>query len=159
MGHSFGGTIALEYAARYPQRVQKLIIVDGAADMPVTFALWRDEIERRYPTAWRSTLDGPAGDTLKRADASRDICAIAKGDFSAEMATLQSVDGQAFHDWQQFHDPRFLQQQKALDQASGLQNTGEISAAYFGTDSGFPCYRFTGLQAPHHACLGHGRQI
>ena len=34
MGQSFGGTPALEYAASYPENVQKLIIVDGAADLP-----------------------------------------------------------------------------------------------------------------------------
>ncbi len=34
MGQSFGGVIALEYATRYPDHVQKLILVDGAIDMP-----------------------------------------------------------------------------------------------------------------------------
>jgi proline iminopeptidase len=143
MGHSFGGTIALEYAARYPQFVEKLIIMDGAADMPAILSLWRAEIEHRYPAAWRSALDGPAGDTLKQAGKTGDSCSLAKAQFSAEMASLQSVDSQAFHDWQQFHDPHYLQQQKALDQESGLQNTGELSKAYVSSDSEFPCYRFT----------------
>ncbi len=143
MGHSFGGTIALEYASRYPQNVEKLIILDGAADMPVTFTLWKKQLEQRYPAESHSTLDGPAGNTLKRAEASHNRCAIAKAEFSAEMTTLQKVGKQAFHDWQQFHNQGPLQQQKALDQASGLQNTGEISSAYFGEGSDFPCYRFT----------------
>ena len=143
MGHSFGGTIALEYASRYPQHVEKLIILDGAADMPVTFTLWEKQIEQRYPAEWHSTLDSPAGDALERAEASHNRCAVAKAEFSAEMMTLQKVDGQAFHDWQQFHSQGPLQQQEALDQASGLRNTGEISSAYFGEDSSFPCYRFT----------------
>ncbi len=146
MGHSFGGTIALEYAARFPQHVQKLIIMDGAADMPQTFALWKEEIEHRYPDKWKSTLDGPAGKRLKQAEAGRDSCAIAKAEFGAEMATLQGVDGQAFHDGQQFHDRRFQQEQKQLDEASGLRNTGEFSAAYFAQESQFPCYRFMALR-------------
>ncbi len=49
MGHSFGGTIALEYASRYPQNVEKLIILDGAADMPVTFTLWKKQLEQTLP--------------------------------------------------------------------------------------------------------------
>lgn len=49
MGHSFGGTIALQYAARYPQSVQKLIVVDGASDFPVENALWIEELSTRYP--------------------------------------------------------------------------------------------------------------
>ena len=120
MGHSFGGTIALEYASRYPEHVEKLIVLDGAADMPATFALWEKQIEQRYPAEWHSTLDSPTGNALKRAEASHDGCAVAKADFSAEMTTLQKADGQAFHDWQQFHSQGPLQQQKSMDQASGL---------------------------------------
>lgn len=142
MGHSFGGTIALEYASRYPEHVAKLIILDGAADMPATFALWAKQIEQRYPAEWHSTLNSPTGETLQRAEASHIDCAIAKAEFSAEMATLKKADFQAFHDWQQFHSQGPLRQQKAIDQASGLRNTGEISSVYFGEDIGFPCYRF-----------------
>lgn len=143
MGHSFGGTIALEYAARYPEHVEKLIIVDGAADMPFTFALWRREIEQRYPSAWRSTLDGSVGERLKEAELGRDGCVTTKAEFAAEMSTLKTVDAQAFHDWQQFHKTVFEKEQRSLDEASGLKNTGEFSAAYFGPASQFPCYRFT----------------
>jgi len=143
MGHSFGGTIALEYAALYPQHVQKLIILDGASDMPTIFELWRHEIEQRYPLAWKTALTGPAGERLSVAESQQDKCAIAKAEFSAEMSVLQKVDGQAFHNWQQFHDQRYQLEQSALDNASGLRNTGELGAAYFGPDSKFPCYRFT----------------
>ncbi|AFL89397.1 putative hydrolase or acyltransferase of alpha/beta superfamily [Terriglobus roseus DSM 18391] len=121
MGHSFGGTIALEYASRYPEHVEKLIVLDGAADMPATFSLWEKQIEQRYPAEWHSTLDSPAGSALKRAEASHDGCAIAKAEFSAEMTTLQKADGQTFHDWQQFHSQGPLQQQRAMDQVGEVQ--------------------------------------
>lgn len=143
MGHSFGGTIALEYAARYPEHVQKLVILDGAADMPATFALWRSEIEQRYPLQWKRALRGDRGKKLELAEAKHDSCAVAKTEFGLEMSVLQSVDGQHFHNWQQFHDQHYQEEQSALDKASGLQNTGEISNAYFGADSPFPCYDFT----------------
>jgi len=32
LGHSFGGTVALEYALRYPDRVSRLILLDTGAD-------------------------------------------------------------------------------------------------------------------------------
>ena len=143
MGHSFGGTIALEYAARYPEHVQRLIILDGAADMPATFALWRSEIEHQYPEQWQAAIKGAQGDDLNRAESKRDGCATAKAEFGLEMSVLQGVDSQEFHNWQQFHDQRYQKEQSALDEESGLRNTGEIGSKYFGPDSQFPCYQFT----------------
>jgi proline iminopeptidase len=141
MGHSFGGTIALEYAARYPQHVQKLIILDGAADIPETIALWRHEIAGRYPDAWKRALDTEAGKKLQQAQALGE-CEIARTEFATEMVTLHDVDGEAFHNWQQFHDQRYQREQSKLDQASGLRNTGELGGAYFSPTSPFLCYRF-----------------
>lgn len=143
MGHSFGGTIALEYAARHPEHVQKLMILDGAADMPATFRLWRSEVEDRYPNLWQTALKGPDGDKLKLAQSEHDGCAVAEAEFGLEMSVLKGVDGQEFHNWQQFHDQRYQKEQNALDKERGLRNTGEIGTAYFGPDSQFPCYRFT----------------
>lgn len=37
IGHSFGGMVAAEYAAAYPRRVQKLVLIDA-------LGLWRDDI-------------------------------------------------------------------------------------------------------------------
>lgn len=147
IGHSFGGTIALEYAAHYPKHVQKLIILDGAADMPATFNLWRSEIEQRYPEAWKTILDSDAGHTLKESEKYGDICQIAKAEFSADMKALATVNSQEFHNWQQFHDRCYQQEQTRFDQESGLHNTGEFSNAYFGQGSEFPCYRFEAYQS------------
>ena len=143
MEHSFGGTIALEYAARYPEHVQKLVILDGAADLPETFALWRKEISQRSPAAWKSALETDTGRKLRNAEGQSSECAIAKAEFATEMIALQHVGGQGFHNWQQFHEQRFQTEQKALDDASGLHNTGEFETAYFGPTTLFPCYRFT----------------
>lgn len=143
MGHSFGGTIALEYAAHYPKQVQKLIILDGAADAPKIFDLWRAQIEQRYPAAWQSALSEGQGKGLQKAMQSKDECTAAKAEFATEMIALSKVDSQAFHNWQQFHEQRYQREQDALDTASGLRNTGELAAAYLGPDGNFPCYRFT----------------
>lgn len=143
MGHSFGGAIALEYAASYPEHVQKLIILDGAADMPKIFDLWRTQIEQRYPDAWSTALSGDKGKAYQEAIKSKDVCVLSKAEFAVDIDALSHVDSQAFHNWQQFHDQRYQAEQAALDAASGLRNTGELSRAYFGPDSQFPCYRFT----------------
>ncbi|HEV2576638.1 MAG TPA: alpha/beta hydrolase [Acidobacteriaceae bacterium] len=142
MGHSFGGTIALEYAARYPSHVQKLIIVDGAADLPAAFGVWRQEIEQRYPQEWAAALKSAAGAQMLAAEKGSDACAVAKPEFNVEMSVLQKVDSNEFHHWQQFHDQRFEKEQEALDASSGLKNTGEIGRIYFDSTSQFPCYRF-----------------
>jgi len=143
IGHSFGGTIALEYAAHYPEHVQKLIVLDGAADLPKVFDLWRTEIEQRYPREWRNALSTEKGKAYLQAVSGHDSCAISKAELAAETEVLHKVDGQAFHNWQQFHDQRYQQEQSAIDAASGLRNTGEIGSVYFGPDSQFPCYEFT----------------
>ncbi len=143
MGQSFGGTIALEYAARHPEHVQKLIIVDGAADIPATFELWQEEIEDRYPAAWKKALETEDGKSFQTLRAGSDACAVTKARFQLEMDALVNVDSLAFHHWQQFHDERFRKEQDALDARSGLKNTGEMSQEYFSPGSSFLCYRFT----------------
>jgi hypothetical protein len=82
-------------------------------------------------------LDGAVGQNLKDAEANKDTCTIAKAEFKAEMTVLQTVNGQEFRNWQQFHDQRYQRQQHDLDNTSGLRNTGEFDAAYFGSDSQF----------------------
>lgn len=142
MGHSFGATVAVEYAARYPEHVRKLIVVDGAEDMPRIFALWAEEIRQRYSALWAKTLAGQDGRALQSTREKQDACAISQASFKAEMAVLGQVDGSAFHNWQQFHDQRYQKQQADLDQESGLRNTGEVSRAYFSPGALFVCYQF-----------------
>ncbi|HSP80578.1 MAG TPA: alpha/beta hydrolase, partial [Myxococcaceae bacterium] len=49
LGHSFGGTLALEYAARHPQRVAGVVFVDGFSDAQATFSSWQQQLERLHP--------------------------------------------------------------------------------------------------------------
>ncbi len=142
LGHSFGATIALEYAARYPEHVRKLIVLDGAVDMPRTWVDWEREIEARYPEPWRAVMSGEPGEALRAAEQGGSSCSIAKARFALDMAALSRVDRQQFADWQQFHDQRFRREQKAWDDRSGLRNTGELSNAYFAPGRDYLCYRF-----------------
>lgn len=142
MGHSFGGTVALEYAARYPAHVRKLIILDGAVDLPKILDLWASEIQQKYPLAWNEAMRGETGVALRDARRKADTCAVSKAQFALEMFVLGKVDRGEFHRWQQFHDQRYQKEEDALDAASGLRNTGELSNAYFAPDADFLCYSF-----------------
>jgi proline iminopeptidase len=143
MGHSFGGTLALEYAARYPENVQKLIIVDGAVDLPEVFEQWQEEIQDRYPAAWNAALAGENGRALRESTAGNDACALTQARFRIEMDALTKADSPQFHHWQQFYNQKFRKEQDALDGRSGLKNTGEMGRFYFSPGSPFLCYRFT----------------
>jgi pimeloyl-ACP methyl ester carboxylesterase len=63
VGHSFGGNVSWRYTALYPDRVEKLVIVDGLGPTPDTMAEWartgplprlRNFVEKRRDPA---TLD------------------------------------------------------------------------------------------------------
>jgi proline iminopeptidase len=143
MGHSFGGTIALEYAARHPGQVSKLIILDGAADMPRALGLWERDIKRKYRSVWQTLAASDELRAQREAIRQGDQCAIGKAEFAVDMLALGKIDGAAFHHWQQFHNQRYAREQEALDAASGLRNTGELGSAYFAAGNDFLCYHFS----------------
>lgn len=43
VGHSFGGTVCARYAAMYPERVERLVLVEGFGPAPAVFARWDEE--------------------------------------------------------------------------------------------------------------------
>ena len=118
LSHSFGGTLALEYAARYPERVAGLVVVSGFSDAESTFASWKRELERLHPE--RMTAPASAsGDT---------------SDYAQVMRVLRGMDGQAFFHQLQYRSPMYQQMQEAVDVESGLRNTGELSRTLFATE-------------------------
>jgi len=59
IGHSFGGRLAFEHAARHPGPVERLILLDPAILLPPHVALWAAENARRervYPS-FESAID------------------------------------------------------------------------------------------------------
>jgi lipase len=47
LGHSFGGRLAFEHAARHPEEVERLVLLDPAILVPPHVALWAAENARR----------------------------------------------------------------------------------------------------------------
>ncbi len=118
LSHSFGGTLALEYAARYPERVAGLVVVSGFSDAQSTFATWKRELERLHPERM-TTPASASGDT---------------SDYAQVMRALRGMDAQRFFHQLQFRSSMYQQMQEAVDVESGLRNTGELSRTLFATE-------------------------
>ena len=147
MGQSFGGTIALEYARRYPERVQRLVLVDAGADFPAAFAYWQTELKTRDAGEWSQAMATEDGNALRllerRPERDGGSCALAKARFAVIWRVYAMPGSPSFHHWQQFHDQRFMREQDALDAKSGLSSTGEMVRALFSPGVPMLCYRFT----------------
>ncbi|MCX7514717.1 alpha/beta fold hydrolase [Frateuria sp. STR12] len=139
-GHSFGGTLAVEYAQAHPERVARLILIDAAVDLPGALESWMQTLSTQFPKAYAAAGRSDAGKALRGVPPG-DRCAQARARMAfvgAGIATLP--DGHAFHDRQQFHVMAAKAEQERLDAQSGLRNTGEIGAALMAPTSNFICY-------------------
>ena len=135
IGHSFGGTLALEYAAQYPEHVSRIVFVDGLSDGPASIRSWRERLEKFKPEASKAApVSGPDPSDSDR------VCAEAKANMTFVNQST-GKDGKAFFDSMQFVDQKIRKKQDAIDEKSGLKNTGELSNALF--SGGLACYRFT----------------
>lgn len=129
MGHSFGGSLALEYAAKYPGHVARMILVGPAADIPAACAARVEYLSQHYAAA----LARARADTVGRNGQPRDDCDLA-------FNTVNGDEGQRVNNEVMFPDLRLAQEQDSVDAASGLRNTGELSQALW--SAGFLTYRF-----------------
>jgi proline iminopeptidase len=129
IGHSFGATVALEYAAKYTERVSRLVYVDGLWDAPGQCRFRRERLIREYPALRERVL----ADTLA-ADGTR------RGDCELEFRVLAGPEREAFNDRGLFRDSAARMRHDSINRASGLRNTGEMSRALF--RAGLLSYRF-----------------
>lgn len=142
-GHSFGGTLAVEYAQAHPEHVARLVLIDAAVDLPGAMESWMHTLSTQFPEAYAAAERSDAGKAL-RAVAPGDPCALARARMAfVGAATATLPDSRVFHDRQQFHVMAAMAEQERLDAQSGLRNTGEIGAALMGPDSNFICYTVT----------------
>ena len=122
VGHSFGGLLALEYAARYPEHVSHLVFVSGVWNFPLQCRLRLQRLAELRPDAYSRVR----GDTLTDAGARRSDCDL-------EFAAFRSGEEQtAYNTALMFPDPAVEQRMDSASAAHGVRNTGEISGALFG---------------------------
>jgi len=139
-GHSFGGTLAVEYAQAHPEHVARLILMDAAVDLPGALENWVHTLATQFPEAYAAAERSDAGKTLRGVPPG-DTCALARARLAfVGAATATLPDGRVFHDRQQFHVMAAKAEQERLDAQSGLRNTGEIGAALMAPASDFVCY-------------------
>lgn len=142
-GHSFGGTLAVDYAQAYPRHVAKLVLIDAAVDLPGAMESWVDTLQQHFPKAYAAAEQSEAGKALRAVPAG-DRCALARARMAFVGAGTSTLgDSRVFHDYQQFHVMAAKAEQERLDAQSGLRNTGEIGAALMAPQSNFICYTVT----------------
>lgn len=126
MGHSFGGLLALEYAAARPERVERMVIVAGLSDVAAS---------TRSVCARLATLDEEA-----HARATADPL---PGGLCNPFAAHSGAARQAFDRAAMFPDPAVETMLNDADRLGGLRNTGEIGRSLFSRTDVFTL-RFAG---------------
>lgn len=143
IGHSFGGTLALEYAARYPEHVSRMVLVGAAADIPAACRARVAFLSMHY------------ADDLARARADT-AGKRPRGDCDLAFNTVSDSLRGRVNDETMFPDSIVRRRQDSVDAASGLRNTGELSNALF--QHGLLTYRFDApsrLTMPVLVVAGH----
>jgi proline iminopeptidase len=130
IGHSFGGLLALEYAARYPDNVSRLILVGAFSDGPQTCRVHRARLAGMHLVELARVLKDTAWTRAPR-----------RSDCEFESRALTSAERERFNNSGMFPDSTLQKKQDSVDAASGLKNTGEMSRALIG--AGLLAYRFT----------------
>lgn len=121
LGHSFGTNLALEYAAKYPQRTAAVVLTAAAANLLRSLDLQCHRLQSKDPGAYRRAIAGLKEGAFPRCD----IRAAYTGDAA-----------RAFTERNLFPDPAVAKQVNALEEA----NTGEVAGALF--QKGYLQYRF-----------------
>jgi proline iminopeptidase len=130
IGHSFGGLLALEYGAKYPDHVSHLVFVSGLWDTPLQCRLRAERLAELRPDAYARVR----GDTIA-ADGTR------RSDCEMEFRALRGAERERYNTELMFPDPAVAARMDSVNAARGVRNTGELSRALFG--AGLLRYRFT----------------
>ena len=126
IGHSVGTIIAMEYGARYPGRVTRMVLAAAGPDLPATFNIQCDRLALLDPEAHRRALAAAK-------PGSRRKCDVYSGAF-------QGSGLQDFVNSNMFPLDSTREAVAAADRADGLRNTGELSRALI--EQGILEYRF-----------------
>lgn len=112
IGQSFGGTLALEYAAAYPERVSAVVIVAGLWDIALQCRLRNRTLAERAPEAYERVRAEAEG-------AGRDQC-LEFGAFADQEAYA------AYADAIMFPDSAVRLRMEEVEAAHGYHNAGTL---------------------------------
>jgi proline iminopeptidase len=113
IGQSFGGVLALEYAATYPQHVNKMVVAAGLSDAPWSMReMCKHLLEIDTDAHARAVTSGGA-------------------DGCNPFAAYKGSKKEAFFARNMFPNDAIRKKLEAADTADGLRNTGEIGKALF----------------------------
>jgi proline iminopeptidase len=127
VGHSFGGTLALEYAAKYPEHVAALVFAAGLWDAPGQTRLRCQHTVARFPQVAERVMG--------------DSAATAGGGTCDWFWNLPEPEREAMNNALMFPDSATRIRLDSVQAASGQRNTGELSRALF--RNGLLRYRFS----------------
>ena len=117
--HSFGTVIGLSYAAKYPQRVARMVTTGGLADAPASCRETAERLAQRRPDAFANAFpNGAAG------VADDEICPTL-------FRALPGRAGEEQRTADMFPNEATLQRFRALEAAAGLRNRGEFGSYQF----------------------------
>lgn len=128
--HSFGTVIGLSYAARYPERVSRMVIAGGLSDAPRSCRELSERMARVRPEIYNRAF--PAG-SAEVSDA--EIC-------DRMFRAVPGRAGEELRTADMFPNADVLRRFRELEAASGLRNTGELGGYQF--RHGLLQWRFTG---------------
>jgi proline iminopeptidase len=132
VGHSFGGTLALEYAGRYPEHVHRIVFAAGLWNTPAQNRLRCESLNRRHPGLGARVLgDSAAAEAARRGDCEW-------------FWQLPEAEREPINAALMFPDSAVRIRLDSVVAASGLRNTGELSSGLF--RSGLMEYRFAAAQ-------------
>ena len=135
VGHSFGTVLALEYAAKYPERVSHLVLAGAVVDFPAAIDVQCARLAKTDPATYAKAVAAlPAGSTQR--------CHV----FAAPRNVIDDA---------MYPDPAVMKMVDDTDGSDGMFNDGQISGALF--KQGLLDYRFTQGCAAHHAGARHCR--
>jgi proline iminopeptidase len=128
LAHSFGVVLALEYAAKYPDRVEAAVLAGPLWNAPSSCNEHVERLAELRPDAYRTIMARPPA-------AEKDACRRNDGIFSGrEREEITAAN--------MFPNPATRELLQRLENESGLKNTGELGRAVFG--QGLTRYKFEG---------------
>jgi proline iminopeptidase len=126
VGHSVGTIIAMEYGAKYPRHVSRMILAAAGPDIPATFNIQCDRLAHANPDVYARARAAVR-------EGSARTCNVYDGAF-------EGPGLQQFVNSNMFPDPRIERLVSEADTRGGLRNTGELGRALI--QQGLLEYRF-----------------